>query len=96
LAGEVYVSPRIEPDLLKSLLQPHGISAGARALSNRELEVLSLIGQGLSSEAIAERLFLSLKTIESHRSNLRIKLGLGPGERLVEAAIRLTRASEGA
>lgn len=93
VTGGIYVNPRLEPALLKSLLQTPVSVSESRTLTNRELEVLSLIGEGLSTEAIAERLFLSIKTIESHRSNLRTKLGLGPGERLVEAAIRYTRSS---
>lgn len=95
LGGQLYVSPRVEPDLLKRLIQSPKPGSESSSLTNRELEVLNLIGQGLSSEAIAERLFLSIKTIESHRSNLRNKLGLAPGERLVEAAIRYTHSPAG-
>lgn len=91
LAGQIFVNAQLEPQLLKSLLQTPKPGTESRSLTNREFEVLSLIGQGLSSENIAERLFLSIKTIESHRSNLRNKLGLGPGDRLVEAAIRHTQ-----
>ena len=57
-------------------------------LSNREIEVLSMIGKGLSTDAIATRMHLSPKTVEVHRGNIRSKLGLGPGQRLVEIAIR--------
>ena len=57
-------------------------------LSNREIEVLSMIGKGLSTDAIAARMHLSPKTVEVHRGNIRSKLGLGPGQRLVEIAIR--------
>jgi DNA-binding NarL/FixJ family response regulator len=95
LAGQIYVSPRLEPDMLKRLLQSPKSGTESGGLTNRELEILNLIGQGLSSETIAERLYLSIKTIESHRSNLRNKLGLAPGERLVEAAIRFTQPLAG-
>lgn len=57
-------------------------------LSNREIEVLSMIGKGLSTDAIALRMHLSPKTVEVHRGNIRSKLGLGSGQRLVEIAIR--------
>jgi DNA-binding NarL/FixJ family response regulator len=57
-------------------------------LSNREIEVLSMIGKGLSTDAIAARMHLSPKTVEVHRGNIRSKLSLGPGQRLVEIAIR--------
>lgn len=95
LAGQIYINPRLEPEMLKRLLQSPKPGSESHGLTNRELEILNLIGQGLSSEAIAERLFLSIKTIESHRSNLRNKLGLAPGERLVEAAIRFTQPLAG-
>lgn len=58
------------------------------ALTNREVEVLSMIGKGLSTDAIAARMHLSPKTVEVHRGNIRSKLGLGAGQRLVEIAIR--------
>jgi DNA-binding NarL/FixJ family response regulator len=95
LAGHIHVNPAIEPELLKRLLQGPGTGSESGVLTNRELEVLTLIGQGLSSEAIASRLFLSVKTIEAHRGSLRAKLHLAPGERLVEAAIRFTQNSSG-
>ncbi len=57
-------------------------------LSNREIEVLSMIGKGLSTDAIAARMHLSPKTVEVHRGNIRSKLSLAPGQRLVEIAIR--------
>ncbi|NBV85020.1 MAG: DNA-binding response regulator [Verrucomicrobia bacterium] len=93
LAGGVYVSHRLTGLLLGRSMQSTdgGPRPGVQSLTNRELEVLSLVGQGLSSEAIATRLFLSLKTIEAHRSNIRNKLGLETGERLLEVAIRYTR-----
>lgn len=93
LSGRMYVSSRLSGLLLEKVLHPQGSStqAGVGALTNRELEVLALIGKGLSSEAIAERLSLSLKTVEAHRGNIRAKLGLASKERLVEIAIRYTR-----
>jgi DNA-binding NarL/FixJ family response regulator len=63
-------------------------------LSNREIEVLSMIGKGLSTDAIAARMHLSPKTVEVHRGNIRSKLGLDAGQRLVEVAIRYFPAGE--
>lgn len=58
------------------------------ALSNRELHVLELIGQGLGTRAIAERLHISIKTVESYRARLKEKMNLRSGMELVRFAIR--------
>ncbi|HVS48581.1 MAG TPA: helix-turn-helix transcriptional regulator, partial [Candidatus Dormibacteraeota bacterium] len=56
---------------------PHGGKAGSRAggLSKRELEVARLVSAGMTSRAIAERLFLSERTVESHLEHILTKLG---------------------
>jgi two-component system, NarL family, response regulator NreC len=56
-------------------------------LSERELEVLRLIARGLTNREIAERLFLSVRTIESHRARLQRKLELTRRSELVEYAL---------
>jgi DNA-binding NarL/FixJ family response regulator len=58
------------------------------ALSNRELHVLELIGRGLGTRAIAERLHISVKTVESYRARLKEKMDLRSGIELVRFAIR--------
>lgn len=91
LSGGIYVSESLQAKILGRLLhsrEPQRPS-GFESLSNRELEILTLIGQGLSTDGIAERLHLSAKTIEVHRSRIRMKLNLGPEDRLVEVAIRI-------
>ena len=55
-------------------------------LSDRELEVLRLIGQGRGTRQIAEALHLSIKTIESHREHLKQKLRLASGAELAQRA----------
>ena len=55
-------------------------------LSNRELEVLQMVGLGVSSREIAQRLQVSIKTIESHREHLKVKLGLRSALELVNYA----------
>jgi DNA-binding NarL/FixJ family response regulator len=89
VAGQIYVSPRVNATLLRAL-------AGARVpapdhgplaeLSNRELEVYRLVGQGLSTKEIATQLFLSAKTVESHRTRIRQKLGLDSTAALIAHA----------
>ncbi|GAC1372898.1 MAG: response regulator transcription factor [Actinomycetota bacterium] len=57
-------------------------------LTLREREVLTLVGQGLTSAQIAGRLFISVRTVESHRANLMKKLGLHSQADMVRCALR--------
>jgi DNA-binding CsgD family transcriptional regulator len=64
------------------------------SLSDREMEVFQLIGNGHSTRQIATRLNLSTKTIDSYREHLKIKLSLTTGSDLVRHAIQWVK-SEG-
>jgi DNA-binding NarL/FixJ family response regulator len=57
-------------------------------LSQREEQVLALIGQGLTSRRIAERLGLSVNTVDTHRRNISLKLGVKGGELVRQATLR--------
>ena len=87
MEGKRYVSEKVAEKLMDNLA---GNSARAEsdvgALSDRELEVLELIGNGLGSREIAEKLHLSIKTIESHREHMKTKLGLDRATELVNYA----------
>lgn len=78
LAGQRYLSEEIKARLLTR--QNNEVPAGARqgiaALSDRELEVFRMIGTGLTTTEIASQLCLSVKTIESHRLNIKSKLNI--------------------
>lgn len=85
LAGEIYVSPKIAALALHKMI---GVKAGKEVgrisqLSNRELQVLQLLGAGLSTRKVAVKLGLSFKTIETHRENIKHKLGLPSAPELV-------------
>lgn len=58
------------------------------SLTNRELEVMELLGRGIGSRQVAEQLSLSVKTIESHRENIKMKLGLRNASELLAYAYR--------
>ncbi len=71
-AGETYLSPRIVSPAIKRLLTGRDPRDGdlLAALTPREREVLSLIADGLGTRAIAERLCISVKTVETHRAHI--------------------------
>jgi len=90
LRGEVYVSNRVSAAILDNLTRRQNSQAQPRpgVLSDREFEVFQLIGQGLSSEQIAQRLNLSAKTIATHRAHIKAKLNLRTAPQLIKEAIR--------
>jgi DNA-binding NarL/FixJ family response regulator len=89
LGGGVYLSAAMATRLGTSgdagappLVDPVG------RLSNRELQVLSLIGRGLSSRQAAESLSVSVKTVESHRQSLKRKLNLATNAQLLQYSLK--------
>ncbi|MBI5664636.1 MAG: response regulator transcription factor [Nitrospirae bacterium] len=78
LNGDIYVSDKLNVQLLHKFAKNRfeGLDAPAKPLSNRELEVYQLIGQGMKKHEIAERLNLSVKTVETYIEHIKIKLQL--------------------
>ena len=90
LRGEVYLSERLGDRMLHTLVNGRAPlpSSPVEELSDRELEVFNLIGQGNGTRPIAEKLHLSIKTIESHRAHIKEKLNLQNATELVHHAIQ--------
>jgi len=87
--GASYLSPAIAQQFVDAIARPgEGAPSGVALLSDREREVLQLIAEGLSSKEIAAMLGISLKTVDSHRSNLMEKLDIHKISGLVRFAIR--------
>jgi DNA-binding NarL/FixJ family response regulator len=70
------------------------VAQGLSELSTRELEVLGLVAAGLDNEGIAARLYLSVRTVERHLSNIYAKLGVSGKAARAAAAARFSRLSE--
>jgi len=88
LEGDTYLSPRMEKQAMQRMLHRQTVQLDpVETLSDRELEVFRLIGQGKGTRDISKLLFLSIKTIESHRAHIKEKLGLPSGADLVKQAI---------
>jgi DNA-binding NarL/FixJ family response regulator len=90
----------INPEIAKRLQQSQSTQVPVEknnpliALSNRELQVFDSIGRGLKTKEIADKLKLSVKTIETYRRHIKDKLSLSSGTELVRAAIIWTLENE--
>jgi DNA-binding NarL/FixJ family response regulator len=93
LQGHVYVSEQMATRLVDHLALTPQSSTRAHPtaeLTDRELEVLTLLGRAQSTREIAERLFLSAKTVEAHRERIKEKLKLKNGNELMRYAVQFT------
>jgi DNA-binding NarL/FixJ family response regulator len=94
LKGQVYLSTAMSAKLLQSFSGPRSAAdlPPLARLTDRELEIFRLIGEGQSVRAIAEKLFLSTKTVEAHKEHIKQKLNLKSSNELLQYAIeaRLT------
>jgi DNA-binding NarL/FixJ family response regulator len=89
LRGEVYLSPQMASRLLHRAalgepIDPHPLDT----LSNRELEVFEMVGQGMTTQQIARKLHLSPRTVETHRKKIKTKLNLQNSAQLSRAAFQ--------
>jgi len=97
LNGQVVLSARMAAKMLEAMVGPAGKTGDAleARLSDRELEVLRLFGEGWSTEEIATRLHLSPKTVDVHRANIKEKLSLKTTPEFQRHAIRWVAAHGG-
>jgi DNA-binding NarL/FixJ family response regulator len=90
LQGDVFLSARMTTRLLRRVDDVTSNSQDPiKTLSNRELSVLQMIGDGLTTQQIARRLKLSIKTVESYRENIKKKLDLKNSMELNRRAFQL-------
>jgi DNA-binding NarL/FixJ family response regulator len=91
LAGKVWLSEAMAQQMLQRVVgggRQEVTRSPLDALADRELEVFRLIGQGVKTAEIAERLHLSVKTVETYRDRIRQKLDLSNGTEVVHYATR--------
>ena len=87
LQGERFVDPEIGRRLINQALSGTVVTnSPVEQLTDRELEVFRLIGEGTTTGAIAEQLFLSVHTVDRHRENIKRKLGFSNANELTCAA----------
>ncbi|HZM15302.1 MAG TPA: response regulator transcription factor [Candidatus Krumholzibacteria bacterium] len=89
LRGGIYLSERMAARMLLRLAgkEPGRSASAIERLSDRELEVLQLIAQALTTREVAERLYLSITTVETHLERVKRKLGLESSRELFRYAI---------
>jgi len=101
LKGNTYLSPRMSAKLIPVLSRERSERApgtesnpkppGLDRLSDRELQVLRCVGRGMSTREVAEELFISINTVETHREHLKQKLNLVTSGELLRYAIEHNR-----
>lgn len=89
-SGQLYVSDDVASQMLNRLVSgdTSDNASPVAMLSDRELEIVNLIGTGLLTREIAGRLHVSVKTIETHRAHIKEKLHLRNGTQLVQFCVR--------
>ncbi len=97
LSGQVALSPRMSAKVLDSMVGPAETTGDGpeSKLTDRELEVLRLFGEGWSTDEIAGRLHLSPKTVDVHRGHIKEKLGLKATPEFTRFAIRWVASHNG-
>jgi len=84
-----FLPPSITRAVVDDVMQAEGTESSRQPiLTEREKEVVQLVAEGLSSREIAERLYLSVKTVDTHRANIMEKLGVHSTAELIRYAIR--------
>lgn len=88
MAGGLYVSEELESHFLKRLRGENpSTKLSVETLSDRELQVFRLYGEGVGTNEIAAKLGLSSKTVETHRANIKEKLNLKTADAMLRSAI---------
>ncbi len=89
ISGGLYVSESLNARMLEQVTGASRSKAtGMDALTDRELEILSLIGSGVPTKNIAAQLSISARTVEAHRAHIKEKLGMTDGASLVRYAVQ--------
>ena len=88
LDGHIWVSQKVASEMLDSMVGGRMKTGGLEELSDREFEIFELLGRGMEMRDIALQFHLSIKTVETHRDNIRKKLGLDTSNELLKQAFQ--------
>jgi DNA-binding NarL/FixJ family response regulator len=97
LNGEIYLSKTMKDRVLRKAVTPNSmpLASEIEQLSDRELEVYRLLGQGRGTRQIADELHLSVSTVENHRAHIKDKLRLSSAPELVRHAVEWFHSQAG-
>ncbi|HQH83525.1 MAG TPA: response regulator transcription factor [Syntrophorhabdus sp.] len=89
IRGDLYISEKVSAGIVKKFVDGKSkrSSSPEELLSDRELEVFRLVGQGFGTRQIAEELRVSVKTVETYRANIKEKLNLKNARELIKHAV---------
>jgi DNA-binding NarL/FixJ family response regulator len=93
--GEYFMDSSVSRKMVEQLIEPNKIKKiktqdiGYEKLTTREQEILALLAEGLSNRQISERLFISTKTVENHRSNIMNKINIHNRHELIRYAVKI-------
>lgn len=89
ISGGLYISESLNARMLEHVTGTARTKAiGMDALTDRELEILALIGKGVATKIVAAQLSISVRTVEAHRAHIKQKLGMTDGAALVRYAVQ--------
>jgi DNA-binding NarL/FixJ family response regulator len=96
LEGKIYLNEKVKEHILSTMSNPQEArkKTPIDRLTDRELQVFKMIGRGFSSREIAERLFLSIKTIGTYRERIKEKLSLKQANELVRCAVHFEKTGQ--
>jgi len=96
LEGKIYLNEKVKEHILSTMSNPQQAreKTPVDRLTDRELQVFKMIGRGFSSREIAERLFLSIKTIGTYRERIKEKLSLKHANELVRCAVHFEKTGQ--
>lgn len=88
LQGQQYIHEELKNGLLQEIISGKPVSKNNPSLTKREKEILNLIATGCSNGEVADKLFLSVRTVENHRFNIMQKLDVKNAAGLIQEAMR--------
>jgi DNA-binding NarL/FixJ family response regulator len=98
LGGQIYVSEKTSARIVQIFSGQHSANQDTSPvglLTDREFEIFQLIGEGLATQEIGDRMHISAKTVESHRVSIKTKLSLDTAAELIAYAARWTASQTG-